>query len=149
MTQVSPPSVEGRGSERPLPPPLLDPDSVEEVPAFIQSPGTLSGRVENADGTFSFVLGDLASLRYEEFLTDDYIEVWQNVNLTKMDKVITSANIPSTPAADDWALQILIDSTVFAEKIFPQRVEPTKIYLTAPVSRQFGVSRVAVRLVRR
>jgi hypothetical protein len=130
-------------------PPLLDPITKTEVPPFIHFPGSLSGRVKKADGTYSFVLGDISGLRVEEFATDDYIEVWQDVDVTKIEKIETRADTPSVESSVDWALQLRVGAIIFAEKDLPRRVEASHLYLIAPIAREAGVKRVAVRLIRR
>lgn len=149
MGYTLPPPVQGGERELPAAPPLLDPIFKTEVPPFIQSPGTLSGRVQKDDGTYTFVLGDLASLRVEEFAVDDYIEVWQNVDVSKIDKIETNAATPAVQASASWTLQLRVGAIIYAEKELPQRVEASHLHLVAPVAREAGVKKVAVRLIRR
>lgn len=149
MDRILPPNLDGMPREAPPAPPMLEPLSKIDAPPFMHFKGTLSGRVENSDGTVSFVLGDLSTLRKEDFEIGDYFEVWQEVDVGDIDKIETFATTPSFRSSTGWALQLRIGSVIFAEKDLPERIKPSRVHLVAPISIELGVKRVSVRLLRR
>ena len=103
-------------------------------------------------GDFSFVLGHDQAGWQRELNADDYIEVYQDVDLTGVTLIRAAVRVVGpldVPTGYTWKLQLRVAGTVYIERAIPTGAAATESWtdLGAGVKQLSGSQNVAIRLV--
>jgi hypothetical protein len=113
---------------------------------MVLSPGVLSGRVENGDGTAKFVLGLISSYELELMTTGDYVQISQDVDLTSQDVIEIDCSAIGRQTSESWVAKAFIAGTLFIDRTIDPGDELSWVDFKIPVRRYDGINSVAIRL---